>query len=222
MLGVPASQSYRDRLVLQGDLTLRYELAPLRNLLFVVRALDQNYLHIPTGQPSTDSQSYQFLAGFDYDDNAVWRWRVLVGGETRQFNAAVYQPRNTLIAEAEVSWFPSGLTTVRATVSRDTEDAAQEGVAGLTYSAARLTIDHEYMRNLLVKGSVGFQQADYFQGGRQTGFTAGVGLTWLMNRSMQMSLTYDRSDLRGGQTSTQDLATGYSRNLTLLTLHLGL
>jgi hypothetical protein len=220
--GAPSSQAYRDRVVVQGDVTLRYEWAPLRNILFVVRALEQTYGQIPTGQASTDSQSYQVLGGFDYDDDSVWRWRLLLGGEARQFNATVYRPQNTLIAEAEASWFPSGLTTIRAILSRDTEDAAQEGVAGLTYSAVRLTIDHEYMRNVLLNASAGVQQADYFQGGRQTGLTAGLGVTWMLSRSMQLSATYAWSDLRGGQVSTQDLATGYSRSLTLLTLHVGL
>jgi hypothetical protein len=220
--GAPSSQAYRDRLVVQGDVTLRYELAPLRNVLFVVRALGQNYRQIPAGQASTDSQSYQFLGGFDYDDNSVWRWRALLGGESRQFRSGAFQPQNTVIAEAEASWSPSGLTTVRAMLSRDTQDAAQEGVAGLTYSALRFTIDHEYLRNILLRASAGLQQADFFQGGHQTGFTAGVGATWMMNRSMQLSATYDRSELRGGQVSSQELATGYSRSVALLTLHLGL
>lgn len=190
ILGAPTSQSYRDRLVNQAEITLRYEWTPLRNILFVVRTVGQDYAHVPTGQPSTDNRSYQVLAGFDYDDDQVWRWRLLLGGEARRFTAAAYRPQNTLIAEAEASWSPTGLTTLHATISRDTKDAAQEGVAGLTYSAARLTIDHEYKRNLLLKASAGVQQADYFQGGHQTGFTAGLGVTWVMNRSMRVSATY--------------------------------
>ncbi|WP_428483690.1 outer membrane beta-barrel protein [Rhodopila sp.] len=232
ILGLPASQAYRDRIVGQGDLTLRYELAPLRNILFVARALGQDYTHIPSGQPSTNSHAFQVLTGFDFDANTVWRWRLLLGGETRQFTASVYRPQNTLIAEAEASWSPSGMTTIHAGVSRDTQDAAQEGIAGLTYSTARLTVDHEYLRNVMLTASVGLQQADYFQGGRQSGFTAGAGVTWLLNRSVRLSLTYDQTDLHGGSASaqtsatrtseSQSLATGYSRSLTLLTFHFAL
>ena len=39
-----------------------------------------------------------------------------------------------------------GVSAVRQ--HRDTEDAAQEGVSGLVYSSARLTIDHEYLRDV--------------------------------------------------------------------------
>ncbi len=141
--GQPTSQSYRDRIVGQGSMTLRYELAPLRNILFVMRALSQNYTRIPFGQPTSNSQGYQILGGLDFDDNGVWRWRMLLGGEAREFTASAYHPRNTVIAEAEATWFPTAMTTLRATLSRDTEDASQEGVSGLIYTAARLSIDHE-------------------------------------------------------------------------------
>ena len=218
----PSSQSYRDRVVTQGSLTLRYEWAPLRNALFVIRALGQHYTQTPLGQPTSNSQSYQMLAGLDYDDNAMWRVRVLLGGESRRFTAAVYKPRTTFIAEAEVTWFPTQLTTLHATLGRDTEDAAQEGVSGLIYTSARLTIDHELMRNLLLRAHVGIQQASYFGGGQQTGTTAGAGLIWTLNRSARLSFTYDQSTLRGGQNASQTLSTGYSRGLSLISLHLGL
>ena len=218
----PSGQSYRDRFVTQASLTLRYEWAPLRNLLFVIRALGQEYPRIPTGQPTFNSQSYQMLVGLDYDDDAMWRVRVLLGGEARYFTAAAYQSQATFIAEAELTWFPTQLTTLRATLSRDTEDAAQEGVSGLIYTAARLTIDHELLRNLLLGAYAGVQQARYFGGGQQTGSTFGVGLTWTLNRSARLSFTYDQSDLRGGQNTSQTLSTGYNRGLSLITFHLTL
>jgi len=222
IMGVPASQSYRDRVVVQGGLTVRYELAPLRSLVLVVRSAGQDYTRTPPGQPGSDSISDQMLLGIDYDDDAVWRWRLLVGGEARQFANPPYRRQNTLIAEAGAVWSPTGLTTVNATVSRDTEDAAQEGVSGLVYSAARLTIDHEYLRDLVFRASFSVQMADFFQGGHQTGSTAGVGVTRVMNRSARLSFTYDQTGLHGSGIPTETLATGYSRGVALVTLRLGL
>jgi hypothetical protein len=222
VLGQPASQSYRDRIVVQGGVTLRYQWAPLRSFVFVLRAIGQEYSRTPSGQPSLDSTGYQMLAGFDYDDNAVWRWRMLAGGEVRRFASSAYPQQNALIAEAGVGWAPTGMTTVNATISRETKDAAQEGVSGLIYSAARITIDHEYLRNLLFKASIGLQTADYFHGGHQTGTDAGVGVTWVINRSARLSFTYDQIDLRGSHSAANAPGTGYSRSLGLITLRLGL
>ena len=111
ILGVPASQAYRDRVVVQGGVTVHYELAPLRTVVFVARAIGQDYTQTPAGQASPNSTSYQVLAGMDYDDDSVWRWRLLIGGEAREFASKLYRPQNTLIAEAGVGWSPSGMTT---------------------------------------------------------------------------------------------------------------
>jgi hypothetical protein len=222
ILGVPANQSYRDRVVVQTGVTVRYEFAPLRSVVLVVRGIGQDYTHTPIGQPRLDSTSYQVLAGIDYDDDTVWRWRLLIGGEARRFASPLYRPQNTLIAEAGAAWSPSGLTTVSATISRETENAEQEGVSGLVYSAARLTVDHEYLRDLLFQASVGLQRADFFQGGHQSGITAGLGVTWVIDRSMRLSFTYDQTDLHGSSIPSSGLGTGYSRGVGLLTLRLAL
>src|SRR5271165_3240104 len=221
VMGVPTSQSYRDRLVTQGAVTLRYEWAPLRDILFVVRALGQDYTRTPSGQPSPNSTSYQFLGGFDYDDHAVWRWRLLIGGEARQFTSPLYPRQNTAIAEAGATWSPSGTTSLDVTLSRETADAAQQGVSGLVYTSARLTIEHEWLRNLLVQASFGLQRADFFQGGYQIGGSAGAGLVWVINRSMRVSFTYDQTDLGASHGQPGTSTPGYSLGLGLITVRIG-
>ena len=217
--GLPASQAYRDRDVIQGSTTARYELAPLRSLLLVARVTGQNYPDTLPGQPSQNSTGYQILGGLDYDDS-LWRYRVLVGGEVRQF--ASFPTRSALIAESEITWTPSGLTTVRGAIGRSIEDASQPGISGFTFTTGRLTIDHEYLRDLTLNASVGVQHADYLQGGSQSGASAGLGATWFINRNVHVSATYDRwmygAGTGGGLTTVQPS----TRNLALVLLHLGL
>ncbi len=152
IFGVPASQTYRNRDVLQGDVTARYELSPQRDALVVTRVLGVHYLAPQAGQPTRDSTGYQVLVGLSDDSDGMWRYRVLVGWEERAFRASVYQAHQAPTAEAAVIFSPSGMTTVTAKVNRSIEDAAQEGVAGYTYTGARLILDHEYMR-LRVEGA---------------------------------------------------------------------
>ncbi len=89
ILGVPASQAYRDRNVLQGAVTTRYEMSPQRDLLLVTRVLGQNYVAPQPGVPTLDSTSYQVLAGIDDDTDAVWRYRVLFGPSVRRSTARI-------------------------------------------------------------------------------------------------------------------------------------
>ncbi len=223
ILGVPASQSYRDRTVLLGGTTVSYELAPQRTLVFVTRAIGQDYTRPSPGQNALNSTGYQSLIGFDYDDDAVWRYRLLLGAEHRDFAAAAFPARDAAIAEGEIAWMPSGLTTVTAAFTRSMEDAAQEGVAGFTYTTARLTLDHELRRDLLLHTYVGLQQADFLQGGTpQTSAALGVGATWLVNRRLRLSATYDFTGQRGSGTAALPLSGDYTRGLALLTLRFGL
>jgi hypothetical protein len=221
VLGQFARQAYRDRTMLRGGTTFRYEFAPLRNVVFVTRALSQRYLDPQPNQPSLNSTGYQMLVGLDYDADTVWRARILAGGEMRRFPAAQYRAHTAMIAEGELTWNPTGMTTVRASLTRSIEDAAQEGVSGFTYTAGKLGIDHELMRDVLINASAGLRHAAYLQGGQQSGATVGTGITWLANRYARVSATYDLNTTRGaGPLNTA--ATGFARDVALMTVRLGL
>ena len=223
ILGAAASQAYRDRDVLTGGVTVNYELAPQRSLVLVTRATGQDYLHTPTGQPSLNSTGWQMLAGLDYAQDAVWRYRLLLGAERRDFAAAAYPSRTAAITEAEIAWLPSGMTTVTATVSRSMEDAAQEGVAGYTYTSARLSVDHELRRSLVLHASAGVQRADFLQGGAwQAGYALGLGATWRLNRRVQVSAGYELTAQHGSGIAGVPLSGDYTRSVGLLTVRLAL
>jgi hypothetical protein len=223
ILGAAAPQLYRDRDVVQGAVTTRYELAPQRNLLLVVRALGTRYVAPQLGAPTRNSTGYQALVGLSDDADAVWRYRVLLGWEVRNFAASQYSAHASPIAEAALIWSPSGLTTVTATLTRSIEDAAQEGIAGYTYTSARLVADHELQRNVLLQVSAGMQHADFLQGGGQaTGVSLGGGITWLLNRQMRLSATYDFTDQRGSSNPTLLTTGSYTRSIGLLTWRLGM
>lgn len=174
---MPAPQAYRDRNVLQGGLTGRYEVAPLRSILFVLRGTDTHYTQPQPGAPSRNSTGGLALVGIERGDG-VWDLRLLAGWEQRDFVAPQYHAHGAPAAEADVTWSPSGLTTVTGTLSRTIEDAAQEGVAGYTSTTARLVVDHEYLRNVLLNGFASVQHAAFLQGGgTQTLYSLGGGVT---------------------------------------------
>jgi hypothetical protein len=116
-------------------------------------------------------------------------------------------------------WNPSGLTTITGSLTRSIEDAAQEGIVGYSYTSARLRLDHEYQRNVLLRFSAGVQHVDYLQGGGQSnGFSLGAGVTWLLNRHMRLSATYDFTDQTGSSNPTLQTTGSYTRSIGLLTL----
>jgi hypothetical protein len=223
IFGVPSSQAYRDRDVVQGAVTTRYQLSPQRDVLLVTRALGVNYTAPQPGQPTRNSTGYEVLVGLADEAGAVWQYRALVGWEVRAFAASQYSTHQAPIAEAAVTWNPSGVTTLTAKLTRSIEDAAQEGIAGYTYTGARLVMDHEARRNLLLQASAGLQYADYLQGGgHASGYSLGAGATWLVNRYVHVSATYDFTDQRGTSNPSLQTTGNYTRSIGLITLRFGM
>lgn len=223
ILGAPVSEASRDRTTVQPGVTLRYDWMSGRDLLWVTRVLDTHYDVPAAGVPSNNSTSWQTLVGVDYDANTVWRYRVLGGLEYRAAASTAIASQTTPIAEAEVTWSPSGLNTITGSVNRGIEDAAQTGLSSYTYTSVQLRLDHEYSRNVLLDASATVRQASFNQtGGQQVGVAFGTGANWLINRTLRLSLTYDFTDVRNSHLPVGTVAGDYSRNLTLLTLRVGL
>ncbi len=185
-------QRYRDRTAIQGNLTLRWELAPLRDLVLDLRAVGFDHARREPGRPSRDATTVALLGGIDYATDAVWRLRALAGLQRRAFADPTLSPVSGPMAEASLIWTPSGLTTVTTTLSRRIEDAAEVSAVSYTFTGARLAVDHELYRNLLLAGSLDLQQAEYQQrGGRDRLVGVGLGATWLIDRRLRASATWD-------------------------------
>ena len=231
LAGQTLPQTYRDRVVSTGGVTTRYALSDQRNLIFVVEGVDSHYTVPLAGSPTFDSWSALILGGFDYVADGPFRYRVLVGVESRFFSSSSFGSHTAPIVAAEAIWTPTGLTTVTGSLARTIEDPAAEGTAGYVYTNARLVVDHELLRNVLLQGRTGYEIASYLQGGSsQNAFTVGGGVTWLLNRNLRLSLDYDFTDQTSGTPTTFNgipnattVGTGaFSRNLALLTLRFAL
>jgi hypothetical protein len=206
--GAPDSQ--RDRDILQAELTSRYEFSPQRDLLVVLRGTQIDYTKTPVGSISGNSNGVSLLTGLDYAATGVFRYRFLVGYQIRDYVNRQVSNLSAPTVEASVMWFPSGLTAVTATARRDIEDAADESLAGFTYTSGRLSVEHEYRRNLLLNGYVEVQHGDFRATGRQLANTpfaqsastqnvyqVGAGATWLISSNLRASLQGGIADRSG-------------------------
>lgn len=218
------TQDFRNRDVYEGEFTTRYELAPLRNLVLVLRGIHIDYNEIIESVASRNSNGAAALAGVDYSAAGVFRYRALIGFQVRDYVNAAYNSLAEPIAEASVTWTPTLLTTVTASAIRDIQDAADDNVAGFTYTTGRLSIDHEYRRDVLVNIHGQVQRAELASSlvgipellqtaGSQTIFNFGVGATWFLNRMLRVSATYDYNDRHAGGGPGN-----YSQNIALLSI----
>lgn len=189
--GSRIAQAYRDRDVLDAQLATKFGHALLRDVAVVLRGASISYLHAQPGQPRPDATSVTALAGIDHASSAVWRYRLLAGVQARQSASPQVKNRVAPVAEANVQYMPSGLTTIALTLTRALQDSAGEFAAAYAYTEARLSVDHELKRDILLHGHLAVQRAEYEQGGAvETIASANAAATWLVNRRLRMTGSY--------------------------------
>jgi polysaccharide export outer membrane protein len=161
--GVPYVQSYRDRAVYTPSLIAAYEFAPLRSLVMVVRYADAQYTEPSAGQATLNYTDATVLGGVNFDTAGPVRLRALVGYETRHYASSQYPTISAPILEAAAVWTPTGLTTVTGDIARYIQDSASENTVGYTETALKLSVDHEYLPNVLLNGSGALYSDNYAQ-----------------------------------------------------------
>lgn len=224
----PFPQSYRDRNVLQGGATLQYELSGRTSLLLVLQGSDAQFVNPQvTELPPLSSKSAMALGGIDYQYDGVWRYQLLAGMELRAFRG--FANKTEPVLQGTVIWTPTGLTTITASALRTISDPTTEGSSGYVDSRVQIRVDHEYLRNVLLDGEAGFENAAYFQGGGVSGYYLGGGVTWLLNRNLRLSAHYQFTERSSGSIfptpvagQTMSTSRPYDQHLVLVQFVFGL
>ena len=203
--GQPLVQSYRDRIVYYPSITARYELATRRDLLLVVRDADASHTTSTPGLPTQNFNDVSILAGLSYDVDGVIGFRLLGGYEERDFSSRAYKKIQAPILEGSVIWTPTDLTTITGTAARYITDTSAEGTIGETETTLRLSVDHELLRNVIVTGTAGYSNAEYFGGYASDLFAVGGGVTWKLNRLLRLGLDYRFTERQGGGGAPQQI-----------------
>jgi hypothetical protein len=217
VLRATLNQGFLNRNVMAGGVTTRYSLNEEGGVLAVLRGDTTDYISPQRGQPSDNSKSILLLGGLDYQAKGVWRYRLLVGVEVREFQAPQYATHTGPMTEGSVIWTPTELTTVTGTVSRRLEDPLTGGTNGFSLTAASFAVDHEYRRNVFLQLRGNAQYAQFLQsgGGSQSGFGIGGGVIWLLNRKLSLSFEYDFASITGSSRSVNSL--GQTTSISNLT-----
>jgi hypothetical protein len=219
--GVLVDQSYRDYDQVQAGVLTTYSLNSRVNLDIALRGIGSNYIEQPPGEPSRNSTGFILLAGLDDSTDPVWRYRLLAGVEQRNFASSAYSAHTAPVAEAAVIWSPTRRTTVTGTLLRAIENASDSTTAGYVYTLAKVQVDHEYRRDLILLGYVQGEQATLLQnGGQQVVVGGGLEAVWLMNRNVRLHAAYDLQ--KGQSNSSGSSGSNYTRNELVIRLEFSL
>ncbi len=172
-----------------GALGASYSLAPGRNLTGVVRVQDIKYTEAVSSR--RDSFTWEALAGFDYDFDGVWQARISLGWRQREYNGPGIKPLQGPAVEAAITYAPTQLTTARFRLTRTIEESIRQDAVSYQRTQVGLTIDHEYLRNVLLQADLLYDRREY-ESPNQTAGDGVLTLTgrYLLNRNASVVASY--------------------------------
>lgn len=198
-------QDDRDRTVTtlsgRGD----YAISPDTALFVQVTGNKRNYrLNNPPAAAfpnfvNRDSDGVEVLAGANFEVSALVRGEIGVGYLSQNFDNGAFDDVNGFGARGQLEWFPTQLVTLTLNGSRTVEDAGIAGASSYLSSNVGGQVDYELMRNVILTGRAGWGEDDYKGIDRTDKRTsAGVSATYLMNRRLGVTVSYDYSKQKSG------------------------
>ena len=203
--GAQLTQKVRDRDDVIGGVTIRFGKIPERSVVLVLRAAESRFIASQGGAPRPDSLIYEALVGADYAFSANLQALLLVGYELDTFNNSSFSNLSAPVVQGSVVWAPSGLTTLTATVSRSIQDSIGQNTTGVKVLQGEVIVDHEYLRNVLLQGRSSVISTNYAANQQQTIYNLGASFTYLLNRNVRLTATYDFFDSTGNTTNQAPL-----------------
>lgn len=189
--GGRVDDSGRDLTTVVGDIRGDYALTPDKALFLQGFITNDNYRRDGgVFGPSRDSNEYKILGGASFDVSALLRGEIGVGYFKREYDSASFGTVSGLALNGSIEYFPTQLTTLTLKLRRDAENSILQNAGGYIYTGGSIRVDHELLRNLLLKGSVEYAKED-FEGidRRDSVWTLTGGGTYFVNHTVGISAT---------------------------------
>ncbi len=215
--GTTASNEDRNYDQYGGRLRAGYELFPDVVPFAEVSADDRKHdLNTDSSGYQRDSNGITGKAGSTFKLRGTLTGEFSLGYTTRHYQDPRLADVAGFIGDASLTWTASALTTVKLTGTSTVGESTVPGVSGALYRDVGLQVDHAFRRWLIGTVKLGYGNDDYIGMSRNDNrYSVGVGLTYKVNRMLQIKGEIDQYWLRSNQTGNN-----YSDTLFLFGIRL--
>lgn len=142
-----------------------------------------------------DSSGTGIDGGVEFRMTHVLVGEIFAGYTLRSFDEATFVDANELAFGAGLKWFPSMLTTVRLDAARTVEDTSITGASSFVSTRGAIGLDHEILRNFILSGRLGYENAEYLGVGRDDDILHGsLSGRYLINNSFHFDAGWEYID----------------------------
>jgi len=163
---------------------------PFVEVTYSPRLHDQN---VDRNGLKRDSQGVVIRSGITFNDGSIWSGEVAARYEFRDYEDATLRSQSALGMDANVSWAPTGLTTVQVTAASQIEESSDPLVSGATNWTAGVLVTHQMLDNLALEAGASMGYTDYDDISSETGFGATLGAAYAIHRDVELTAGYEFS-----------------------------
>jgi hypothetical protein len=189
--GATILEDQRDRTEYQIGIKPTYELAPLRQIYGLFAYNWRDYDSNSSFGFNRDSTGFTLAVGARYDITGILFADVYLGYREQDYDDPRLPAAQGPAGGAKLTWNVTRLTTVTGLVTREIQETILAGSSSYFATKAEARVDHELLRNLILNGSLGYENDDFEGINRNDNFVVlGLGAKYLINRNFALSGGY--------------------------------
>lgn len=142
-----------------------------------------------------DSNGWALDGGVEFSMTHVLVGELFAGYTERSYDDPAFAATSELAFGAGLRWFPTMLTTIRFDGARTIEDTSITAASGYVSTRGELGIDHELLRNVVLSGRIGYENAEYQAVLRNDDILTGaVSGRFLINNNLHFDAGWEFTD----------------------------
>lgn len=210
--GGTIEQDFRDSVYMRGALTAALEISPRVSALVrgqVDRLTFSDEPDIPDPF-DRDTTGYALEAGFRLELDNLLSGEIRAGVLHRDVDDPSGAGLTGVSFGANLVWSLTPLTTLSLFADRQVEEGGSQLVSGNIRSQARLVLEHELLRNLVLEGQAGFARIDTIGQIEESAeeYNLMAEATWRLDRNFRLFARADRFQ----RFSNEDFFRDFTRN----------
>lgn len=215
----PINNDDRDRLTARVESRLVYAVADAYRAFIDMAVIRTGYRTARDDNGfDRDSRGREVFIGAAADPGGIVLGEIMIGRIVHDPDDARLSGVSDWAVRAGLTWNVTRLTSIRGGLSRDVEPTTVFGASAVLSSGATLDIDHELLRNVILRAGAAVRTHDFVGTARQDDVLAWtLGARYMLNRALSLSLDYDGAE----RDSTRPDGV-FSRNRVMLQLRLQL
>lgn len=203
----------RDETVIETVFRLGYEFAPGTTIFLEpnadFRIFDQARDAAGLLQ---DNNAFGTLVGMTWDVTGVTFLEVGAGLSYREFDEPTFASELNFDYFLKGIWNATDVITVTAELARDFEDSGTPGASGTLEDSGQISIDYEFLDNVIISSGLTFSVSNTDQTGREdVNLGPTIGIRYLVNEnwSSQLNLGYSKQDSNFDGESFTNFSAGF-------------